>query len=393
MYLTPEEERALTGEEGRARQIAMELLCTLGRVFGAKRLIPVTSAQVSGVSYKNMGDAGLEFIEEIARDAKVSVSTTLNPAGMDLERWMEMGIDPEFASAQQRLVAAYARMGIEPTCTCTPYLAGNTPGFGEHVAWSESSAIAYCNSVLGARTNREGGPSALAAAIIGKTPDYGLHRDEHRRATHVVEVNVPMSRLNYALLGLLIGKRLKSGVPYFKTISPSRDDLKTLGAALASAGSVALFHVEDVTPEAPSAGVEDNAEVIHVDAGDLEAVKEQFSSAVQPELVALGCPHCSPDELREIASMLKGRHAREGAVLWVCTSRRAKEEASDAVSTIERFGKVLCDTCMVVSPIEKIFSATATNSGKAALYLSRPDFCSQQVILDPLEELLKRVMT
>ena len=183
MFLTKEEEALLAGEGGDGRQWAMELIVALGEIFGAEDLVPIRSAQLAGVSYKTVGDAGLEWLLDVSRTSVVSVPTMLNPAGMDLKRWEEMGITEEFAAKQRSIIRAYSRMGVDLTCTCTPYLIGHAPSFGDHLAWSESSAVSYANSAIGARTNREGGPSALASAVIGKTPRYGLHLDENRRAT------------------------------------------------------------------------------------------------------------------------------------------------------------------------------------------------------------------
>ncbi|MDI7269409.1 MAG: aconitase X, partial [Myxococcota bacterium] len=180
MKLGDAERRMFDGAEGNARRKAMEILAALGEIYGAEETVPVRSAQIAGVSYANLGDAGLELIEEWAADGRVACLATLNPAGMDLRDWRAHGIPEEFAERQARIVAAYERMGVVASCTCTPYLAGNLPAPGEHVAWSESSAVTFANSVLGARTNREGGPSALAAALTGVTPMYGLHLDGPR---------------------------------------------------------------------------------------------------------------------------------------------------------------------------------------------------------------------
>ncbi|HEX9861678.1 MAG TPA: aconitase X, partial [Candidatus Bathyarchaeia archaeon] len=163
MYLPEKEKRMLDGEEGYAVKKSMEILVALGDIYGAERLIAVGSVQVAGVSYHNLGDAGLEFLNELAKDGRVKVLTTLNPAGMDLENWRNLGITAEFAEKQNLVIDAFRKMGIITSCTCTPYLIGNLPRYGEHVAWSESSAVTFANSVIGAKTNREGGPSALAA--------------------------------------------------------------------------------------------------------------------------------------------------------------------------------------------------------------------------------------
>ena len=195
MYLTKEEEKTLAGEEGEVYERMLRLLVRLGEIYGADRMIPVGSVQVAGVSFKSIGEPGLEFLEDYAsKGAKVKVLTYLNPAGMDMEGWKELGFPEDFAGKQVRIMNAFKRMSIVITATCTPYLAGNLPRFREHLAWSESSAVSFANSVIGARTNREGGPSALAAGLCGVTPNYGLHLEENRKPSIVVKVD---AELNY----------------------------------------------------------------------------------------------------------------------------------------------------------------------------------------------------
>ena len=191
MDLTREEEAILNGEEGEGKQKAMELVTALGKIYGADDLIDITSAHLSGASYKTIDDGGLKYLEDMAAGgAKVSVPSTLNPVGMDRERWAEMHITPEFAEKQLRIIDLYGQMGIRTTCSCTPYTGANVPSLGDHVAWAESSALSFVNSYIGARTNREGGPGALAAAILGKTANYGLHLDEKRRPTVVIDADI-----------------------------------------------------------------------------------------------------------------------------------------------------------------------------------------------------------
>ena len=248
--LEPGDERILDGEQGETRQKMLEILVALGTVFGAERLVSVKSVQVSGASYKTIGKYGLEWLEEL--DARAVVPAVLNPVGMPRGRWQEMGIDPAFAEKQNAVIAAYERLGIRLECTCTPYYL-NSPRYKDHLAWSESSAVSYANSVIGARTNREGGPAALAAAIIGKTPCYGLHLAANRTPQMVVEVATggrDLSIAHYGALGYLAGKRVGNRIPYFRDIRPNADGLKALGAAMAATGAVALYHVEGVTPEA-----------------------------------------------------------------------------------------------------------------------------------------------
>ncbi|MFH0818255.1 MAG: aconitase X, partial [Candidatus Micrarchaeota archaeon] len=211
MHLTKEQLSILSGERGHAAKKAMGILAALGDIYGADKLIPVTSVQVAGVSYHNLGDAGLEFLEEMAQSGKSAVKTTLNPAGMDIEDWEDLGITSDFAKKQIRIVQAFVKMGISPTLTCTPYLAGNNPKFKEHIAWSESSAVAYANSVIGAYTNREGGPSALSSSITGFTPNYGLHLEENRQAAKKIQVSAKVESISeFGALGYAIGKAIGS---------------------------------------------------------------------------------------------------------------------------------------------------------------------------------------
>src|SRR5216110_823221 len=228
----------------------MQILLALGGLSETKRLVPITSAHVSGASYKMIGDPGLEFLEDFARDARVLVPTTVNPLGTDLRQWMELGIPAEFAGKQERIARAYQSMGVRPSYTCTPYLVGARPSFGEHVAWAESNAVCFANSVLGARTNREGGPSALAASIVGATPEDGLHTDEGRKPTIVVHVTTKPRGLDFALIGLVAGERVGEGLPYFRGFRGTEEDQKWLGAALAASGSCTMYHLDGVTPEA-----------------------------------------------------------------------------------------------------------------------------------------------
>ncbi len=383
MYLTREEELALAGEYGYALQKAMEILVALGDIYGADRLIPIKSAQVAGVSYKNIGEAGVEFLRDfVEAGAKVSVYTTLNPAGIG---------DDAFMGKQREVLELYREMGIETTSTCTPYYGANLPKFGDHIAWSESSAVIFANSIIGARTNREGGPSSLAAAIAGKTPNYGLHLEENRKATVLVEVEAEVkSFVDYASLGYHLGKSLGNDVPYFKNLRPERVEfLKEMGAAMAATGSVALYHVEGETPEYRSA-IGDNLEKVTVEDSDLKAVREAFSDDwSEIDMILIGCPHASLPEVKEVAELLSMRGRPLRVPLFI-TASRAVKALSDALGyteTIERYnGKIVPDSCFVVSPIKGWYRGIATNSGKSAFYFRSFGF---KVRLDDAENLIK----
>ena len=392
MHLTKQEEKTLEGENGEVMQRSMRLLVRLGEIYGAEKMIPVGSVQVAGVSYKSIGDPGLDYLEDIAeKGTKVKVLTYLNPAGMDMENWKEIGFPEEFAKNQIRIMEAFRKMGIVVTATCTPYLAGNLPRFRESIAWSESSAVSFSNSVIGARTNREGGPSALAAAICGVTPNYGFHLDENRKPDMVIEVDADLDfSSDYGALGYHVGKLVKNKIPYFKGLkNPNTDQLKALGAAMAASGAVALYHAEGLTPEARDFDVS-NLEKMSVGKKDIKATYEKLNTGEEPDIVILGCPHASLREISALADKLEGKKLKKP--IWICTSRVMKEAADRMgfVNTIEKAGgRVVADTCMVVSPIEDMgFGVTGCNSGKAANYL--PGFCNQKVVFHNVDELVRR---
>ncbi|MEM3892186.1 MAG: aconitase X catalytic domain-containing protein [Nitrososphaerales archaeon] len=389
MYLTKKQGAILRGEEGWAKKKCLEILVGLGEIYGADRLIPITSTQISGVSYKTLGEYGLQWVESLA-PAKAAVPSTLNPAGMDLSLWSEMGIPEDFAEKQMRVIRAYESLGITPLCSCTPYLSGMAPRFGEHVAWSESSAVCYINSYLGARTNREGGPSALASALTGYTANYGLHLDENRKPNVVVEVGAKLSGLSdYSALGYYLGKILQQGVPYLKGLTFfGSDEAKALSAAAAASGGIALFHAEGFTPEARSdlSGLER----LHVDDVVLKGVYGELStvSSGEVDLVAIGCPHTSINELRAAAALVKGKKVAPSTKLWLFTSltTKALAERLGIISKIEEAGgKVYTDCCMIVAPLERMgFKRIVVNSAKAALYA--PTASKVDVVFTTLED-------
>ena len=373
MNLSDHELALLDGRGGRAARKAMEILVALGRIYGAERLVPVASVQVSGVSFHNLGDAGLEWIEDMALDGRAAAIATLNPAGMDLEAWREQGIDESFARAQLRIVDAYRRMGIAASCTCTPYLVGNLPAPGEHVAWSESSAVTFANTVLGARTNREGGPSALAAALTGRTPAYGLHLDVDRRPTLEVRLGARPEGWDtswWGALGCALG-RLAQGRVAIVRDPPGRPDvaeLKSFCAAVVTSGGSPLVHIEGITPEAgrfPSPDESVELTATHV----RDAFEELTDPGDEIDIVCLGCPHASLGELARIAQGLEGRQVR--VTTWVCTARSTAALAREIglTAAIEAAGgRVVCDTCFVVAPLAGRFRAVATDSAKGCFY-------------------------
>lgn len=414
LRLTAEERAMLEGAEGPGVQRAMEIVATLARIYGAADLVPVTHVQISGVSYKNLGDAGVQFLREwAAQGARVRVPTTLNPAGMEMDRWQEMGISPAFAEPQIAAVDAFVQMGVTPTMSCTPYLfPGYIPRRGDHLAWAESSAVIFANSILAARTNREGGPSALAAAIVGRTPRFGYHLDEERRADVVVEVRCPVRDVaDFGALSYVVGKQVGTSCLWFADLAdwlpplpedltvggPAGDRLKTLGAGLAAYGAVALFHVAGYTPEAQDLGealIKPHARRLVIDSLDpAYAVMDADRDLRQVDLVTIGCPHASLSEIQQIAEMVRGR--RLATRLWVTTARITRERAREAgwVQAIEAAGgEVVADTCAVVAPVRSIgIASMATNAGKMACYA--PAHSKVKMRYGSLEQCIEAALT
>jgi hypothetical protein len=389
----------LAGDYGRATRKAMEILTALGTIYGAEAMVRVATVQIAGVSFDNLGEAGLDFLAEMADGGgRAKVLTTLNPAGMDIENWQALGIDADFARNQQHVIETYARMGVVTTCSCTPYLFGNLPHFGEHIAWAESSAVCYANAVLGARTNREGGPSALAAALTGCTPDYGLHRDENRRPGLTVQVNAVLSDTrDFGALGVVVGRAIEArkgrAIPYLRGIPEATlDQLKSFCASIATYGGLALFHMEGITPESPLHAAPEETLLIGQNELD-EAIcsLDDPSAGEQADFVSLGCPHLSLNEIQRVAERLDGKRVRK--TFWITTSRPVKRIADQMgyTAAIEAAGAVFAvDTCCVVAPIKGRFKMLVTDSAKACYYAAAKNGSKTRFL--PFDEVIEEAL-
>jgi predicted aconitase len=398
MILTELEQAMLAGEHGRATKKAMEILVALGTIYNAERMTPVTSVQIAGVSYDNLGDAGLYFLSEMADGGgRTRVLTTLNPAGMDVENWQALGIPEDFAEKQMQVIDAFARMNVVTTCSCTPYLAGNLPHYGEHIAWAESSAVCYANSAIGARTNREGGPSALAAALTGVTPAYGFHLDARRQPTITVEVEAEVDEnSDFGALALAIGKQLegtgKRHVPYIRGVQRATlENLKSFSASIATYGGVALFHMEQITPEAAALQAPDT--VVRIAREAITGALQKLNTVAPDEVdfVSLGCPHLSLAEVARIAELLRGKHVTKE--FWITTSRPVRQIADRMgySAIIEASGaKFATDTCCVVAPIQRRWKAMATDSAKACYYAQAKN--KFDIVLMPFDDVVAQAL-
>ena len=387
----------LEGEKGDAIAKLMQLIVKIGEVNKAEKLIPIASAQIAGVSYFTVGDSIFSFFDLLRKDeVKVSVPSWLNPAGMDRNKWKVMKIDEKFAKKQFEIIQNYEKMGIETTLSCTPYLIGHQPSYGEHLAWSESSAVIMANGFFGARTNREGAPSSLAAAITGLTADYGLHKKENRTPNVLIDVEAQIQHLSdFSALGYWFGERFHGLIPFFSNIEQVNiDETKMLASAMASVGSVAHFYIQNLTPEAKGINQKDIEEHIVFTEKEKKKVYELYSSIKgEVDLVTIGCPHTSLNDLMLIESYLKKQSLREGVEFWVFSSNKIiqSKAASNTIRNLENQGvKIFADTCMVVTPaVRNNLLNIMTNSAKAAFYLSRDKDINVKLL--QLERIMERV--
>jgi predicted aconitase len=393
LFLTREEEKMLNGEYGEATRIAIKLLVRVGEALGAERLIKISHAHASGISYFNIGDAGLEFLEKLSRDGRVRVFSTFNPTGIPLQVNTDiLPVEREAYEKQLRIIKALVRMGFKFTATCIPYMI-RRPKLNEHLAWGESSAVAVANTLYWARTNREGGPVAVAAALTGRTYHWGLHLDENRRPNILVKVyvNKPLDELSAGLLGYYIGERLRGeDVPYVDGLFESSRCIISMCAAAAASGSIAMCVVKHYSPEdnGPPGIVK---EKVTVSTEELKGVREVVETADLDEAEAFftGCPHHWFDVLHELVRMLSFNVRRIRKPIYVAVPASMPEWAKELALKLREKGiYVIPGTCLVVANISKIYDVIATDSLKAAFYL--PKRQGIRIALSSLKEFMKR---
>jgi len=354
MKLSSYERAMLDGEQGEARRIAIAGLVQLGDAFGAEDMVEIGYAHIHAGMALYLHD--VELMEELAAiGAKMAVPASANIANADMANWRQTGAPETLVRLQQRAEVAHQKLGSACSFTCTPYWAGHWPTWNMHMTSIESTVTVFCNSVLGARSNRDGF-FAVYAGITGRYPRFGYHLDVNRRGTHRVRVETPLETVSdYSALGFHVGRLVGDGVPVFEGFPhrPGLDELDALGATLATAGGVALFIVPGITPPFADLGQAFAGPAPH-DAivarrTDLEAIYDQFTTGDGGfDLVHVGCPHASFEEMKIYARLLDGKQVRDGVELWVTTSRQVRQMAADAgiVRTIERAGgKVISDTC------------------------------------------------
>ena len=377
------------GERGEAVALAMAVMTALGERYDAPDMVPIKGAHVDGCIYRGDEEASLVFAEHLAaRGARVAVPTTLSAGARDLERWREMRLPEAFAAGCRRMEQAYLSMGTVPAWTCAPYLHAAALRVGDQVAWAESNAIVYANTVIGARTARYGDFSDICAALIGRVPRFDLHLAENRVGR--ILVRCPAAALagldvsdpaTWSAVGYALGTLVPDGVPVLEGMprAATGDQLKALCAALATSGNVALIHVVGVTPEAATreqaCGGRQPTRVLELGARDLEQALATLSTASPGpvDLVNVGCPHASFTEVERIVDLLGGRPVAESVQFWLKTNRAVRERLAQTplLAALETAGvMLLTDACIMAGhyyrywPLRRV----VTNSAKYAHY-------------------------
>ncbi len=406
LNLTTEDRALLSGGDGEATALAMRILVSAAELLRARSLVQITSAHIDGCLYH--GDGGVEFAETlVAAGGQVAVPTTLNVGALDLLHPGSVRADQSKTSMARRQMDAYVSMGAQPTFTCAPYQIGHEPGVGEQIAWGESNAIAFANSVLGARTERYGDFLDACCALTGRAPLYGLHIAKNREAKVVVDVTAVPGALKdqdvfYPVLGTWLGLEIGREIPLIVGLPPTvtRDQLKALGASAASTGAVALFHVLGVTPEAPTldAVISKDGPVRQI-ALKPDMVRRALGrlttadAAEQIDAVAVGSPHFSITEFEALLKLIRGRCF--AIPFYACTARdtlRDLERRGDLHVLREAGVEIVADTCVVVTPIlPESGSVLMTNSGKFAHY--GPSNTGYDVVYGSLEDCVESALT
>jgi hypothetical protein len=398
--LDDRDRRMVEGKQGPAAQMAMTILLRMAEVFGAARLLDISGAHIDSTIY--IGEAGLEYAERLAGlGARVAVPTTLNVSGLDEQHWREWAVPADWAEKSFRQMVAYQSMGTVPTWTCAPYQTELKPRFGQQIAWGESNAIVFANSVIGARTERYPDLLDICCAITGRVPAYGLHLAEHRAGDVLLRLRDVPAEIQrddtlYPVLGHLMGKMARDRIPVLEGLScrPMEDQLKALGAAAASSGTVALFHIVGVTPEAPTREAAFHGRTplhtVDITMDLLRAARQELTTVEGDSLdmVVLGSPHFSFAEFKQLAPLLAGKHANP-RVKFLVTSNRAVVQFARQGGYLDALlafgGQVTVDTCILASPmLPPEIKTLMTNSGKYAYYA--PGMLNAQIAFGSLAD-------
>jgi predicted aconitase len=409
MILSKEEEDMLAGKLGPAKKLAMEGLVQLGRAYDAPRMVEIGYAHIHAGMALYLED--VELIEDLAsQNAKFAVPSSVNIANADTVNWKQTGAPEKLARLQQRAASAHHKMGSACSFTCTPYWAGHWPTWNTHMTSIESTVTIFCNSVIGAKSNRDGYFSVYAC-LTGRYPLFGYHLDENRRGTMLFEIETDLQgTTEFSCLGFHIGKLAGEGVPVVSGLKrrPTLDELDALGAGMATSGGVSLYIVPTVTPPFATVGQAFGPnkvpEALPVRRADIDAVYTYFNNgrADQVDIIHVGCPHASFEEMRHYAELLRGKKIKDTVEFWITTSRavRRMAEEQELLKVLESAGaKVISDTCPIschfartVSPDPKLgvvpppLRTVLVDSAKQAKYVR--DMIQCDTLLAPTERVV-----
>ena len=381
MELTKDEQAALDGKHGETLQLAYRILVATGEATDADRLVPIKWAHLSGVNYNTIGDAGEEFLANLSKDAKFTVKTTLNPMGYDPDSVETYGLDENFIAKQQSIKNSYLKMGVIPSFSCIPYEIFDIPEKGTQVSFAESNAAIHANSFDNLKTNKESAFSALASAIIGKSPYSDLRRDETEdNLTIQMKVKNP-NELTYGMLGFFAGKVADSSVTISGVNDLDRRSCKSLCGGMGTSGTCGKFSFGEG---------KDSAEKIDFDEKEAQKIHDELNTTDISDLITLGSPQLGLDELSDLASMLKGQSFKKRCMVFC--PRAIQNQARDLGYTneIEHAGcEILTDCCICLTPLidKKNIDGVTTNSIKAAYYLKNSN--GVDVNLKPLSEIIR----
>ncbi len=403
LELTDADCALLDGKGGLAKQTAMSIVAQMAEVQGASGLLEITQAHIDATVY--VGDAGLEFAERLAaQGAKVAVPSTLNVGALDEHHWREWAVPPEWAAKALRQMQAYESMGTTPTWTCAPYQTSHRPKFGEHIAWGESNAISFANSVIGARTERYADMFDICCALTGRAPAAGLHLTANRAGRLLLRLVAVPHELQrddsfFTVLGYVMGRTVGNRIPVVEGMlaEPDEDQLKALAATAASSGGVSMFHVIGVTPEAPTHEAAFHGrhpeKTLEITMDELRRARSELTSTegTHLDMVVLGSPHLSIGEIKRLLPMVEGKRAHSEVQFLVTTSRAVAHlaERSGAMERLRAFGaKVTVDTCILATPmLPEDVRVLMTNAGKFAYY--SPGLLSREVVFGGMDDCVR----
>ncbi|KAF6248188.1 hypothetical protein C6990_01770 [Nitrosopumilus sp. b3] len=379
MDLTREEESALKGEQGEILQMAYRILVATGEATDADKLIPIEWAHLSGVNYNTIGDAGEEFLSSISKDARVSVKTTLNPMGFDIDNVVNYGLNENFISKQLSIRNSYETMGVIPSFSCIPYEIFEIPKDGTQVAFAESNAAIHANSFDNLKTNKESAFSALASAIVGKSPYSSIRKDDSPNITINMKVKNP-NELTYGMLGFFAGKVGDTSVNISGLGEMDKRQCKAMCGGMGTSGTCAKFIFDDNS----------DCEKVDFDEKEMQNVHDELNTAEKGDIITLGSPQLGLDEISDLTSMLKGRSFQKRCMVFL--PRTVKEQAKKIGYTteLERAGcEILSDCCTCLTPLinKENVDAVTTNSIKGAFYLKNSN--GVDVNLKPLSQIIQ----